>query len=314
MKQLKDLKKEILNNEFNNFYVFYGEDFGLRKHYIDAIKKNYDRVVVLDDYVGISQNKGFSLIITKTLFIIYNCDSFCNLSTEQINGFIKKIQSDCVIFDFENARENSNLFKEFENYITYFPLVNDNIGSEFVRSEVDLILNNNRNLAFNCFNNYNTIKLESDKIKNYAEYKSISDEQAYEVLYNNQQLAKRYDEYNNDMLVNDLLIGNSNNLAYWDSLIKEKYSQEFWYNLSKTINDFLIAYLVQRYGKYPGSSKAYELGLPWNRAKVIRELSIPYDANTLLYYTAEIANTDYMIKVGKLRQEDLFNYIVYTIM
>ena len=35
MTPLKELKENILNNNIQNFYVFYGEDSGLRKHYID---------------------------------------------------------------------------------------------------------------------------------------------------------------------------------------------------------------------------------------------------------------------------------------
>ena len=41
MKNLKDLKEDILANKINKFYVFYGEDFGLRKHYIDYLSKKY---------------------------------------------------------------------------------------------------------------------------------------------------------------------------------------------------------------------------------------------------------------------------------
>ena len=37
MKKLEDLKKELLDNKVNKFYVFYGEDFGIRKHYINKI-------------------------------------------------------------------------------------------------------------------------------------------------------------------------------------------------------------------------------------------------------------------------------------
>ena len=47
MKQLKDLKEEILANNIKNFYVFYGQDFGLRQHYIHKIGSYYDKIKVL---------------------------------------------------------------------------------------------------------------------------------------------------------------------------------------------------------------------------------------------------------------------------
>lgn len=314
MKQLKDLKEEILKKEILNFYVFYGEDFGLRKHYINAIKLYFDRVVVLDDYKNLSNNKGFSLLKTKTLYIIYNCEEITKLSIEQINGFIKKIQDDCVILDFESSYEDSNLFSNFGSYITYFPTVNDNIGMEFVDSEVNLILNSKKSLAYSCYNNYNSILLETDKIKNYSQFTGINEEQAFEVLDRSNQFNIRYDNYDNDLLVNDILTNNRQRFGYWCNLIETKYQNEFWYNLYRTVNDFLIAYYVQKYGKYKGSSKAYELGLPWNRTKVIRELNICYDADDLLYYVGELTDIDFKVKTGKLVSEDVFNYFVFILL
>ena len=42
MKNLKDLKEEIINKQFQHFYVFYGEDYGLRDHYIKEIAKQFN--------------------------------------------------------------------------------------------------------------------------------------------------------------------------------------------------------------------------------------------------------------------------------
>lgn len=62
-----------------------------------------------------------------------------------------------------------------------------------------------------------------------------------------------------------------------------------------------------------GSSEAYKLGLSWNRAKVIRDLNIYYDENDLLYFISELSDIDFKVKTGKLKQDDIFNYFVYTI-
>ena len=32
MKRLEDLKEELLADKLQKFYVFYGEDYGIRKH------------------------------------------------------------------------------------------------------------------------------------------------------------------------------------------------------------------------------------------------------------------------------------------
>ena len=324
MKKLQDLKEEILNNKINNFYIFYGEDYGLRQHYIKAISNKYAKVVFIDNYLDFSNQAGSTLFSANYLYLLYNCFDFCNLTVEQITKFKQKILNNCVILDFENAQEDTILFDpkyEFSNDITYFPLVSDNIGVEFVLSEVKLNLNDAKELAYNCYNNYNNILLETNKIKNYAEAKNINLTQAFESLNINNQLIKRLDLYNNDLLVNDLLTNNTKNFNYWDDLIKNqtikdttnKYNK-FLYNLPKTINDFLIAYILKYYGKYEGSSIAYNNKLSWNRTKQIRELNIPYNADDLLYFIYELCDLNYKVYSGKLKEENAFSYFIYTIL
>lgn len=326
MKKLQDLKQEILNGKINNFYVFYGEDYGLRQHYINAIAQNYTKIVYIQNYLDFSDQAGSSLLPTKYLYLIYNCIDFCTLTIDQINKFKQKILDNCVIFDFDSEQEQTTLFKEesFKNNITYFPLVNDNIGLEFVLSEINLNTTMAKNLAYNCQNNYNDILLETNKIKNYAEGKKINISQAYESLDTNKQLITKLDDYNNDLLVEDLLTCNSKNFIYWETLIKQHtdiYSKlkqdkenKFLANLTKTVNDFIIAYLLKRYGKYDGGSIAYNNKLSWTRTKRLRELKIPYSADDLFYFIYELCDLNYKVRMGKINESDAFNYFVYSVL
>ena len=38
MKKLEDLKQDLIDGRLRKFYVFYGEDYGIRKHYINKIE------------------------------------------------------------------------------------------------------------------------------------------------------------------------------------------------------------------------------------------------------------------------------------
>ena len=124
----------------------------------------------------------------------------------------------------------------------------------------------------------------------------------------------RYDKFNCDLLMNDLLTRNLKNYSYWLETMNNVYKDQFWIMLNKIMNDLLIAYLVKRYGKYDGSSKAYNLGLSWGRAKTIREFNIPYESEYILYLINELTNLDYNVKTGKMQQEDIFNYYVCLFM
>lgn len=315
MKLLKDLKEEIINHQFNKFYVFYGEDYGLRHLYINEIGKSYNSIQTVDSYSDIaSSNSSTGLFSLKTIYIIYNDIEFSKLSAEKLKVFLNRIKSsDCVIAVYEEALDNSTLFSTFSEYITHFPTVSDNIAYEFVDSELNLSLASKEELASNCSNNYNSIVLEADKIRNYAQSKGISHQLAYDELNSAGQLMYKPIPYNSNDLMNDILIGNFKSLSYWSYLINTYYSEAFWKSIPYIFNDYLIAYLIKRYGKYTGSNKAYDYGLSWNRTKTIREFIMPYSAEYLLDTAFEVSKLDINIKSGKLSNEELFDHFMCTI-
>lgn len=315
MKPLKDLKDEILANKLNHFYVFYGQDFGLRKHYIDRIQKSYGKKQLVDSVKIINDSlKQGSLFKTNAVKIVYNDLDILDAKSEYISNFIKRVTSDCVILVYEEEYPNSTLFKEFEEYITHFPRVNDDIAEEFVEGEIKLSVSSRKELASNCSNDYNLICLEADKIRHYAKSKNISEQSAYEELSNQNQLVVKPEPFSVDEMMNDILIGDFKSLAYWHKLITTYYPDSFFIYLNGIFNSFLIAYLIVKHGRYEGSNKAYELNLPWNRTKAIRELIIPYDADSLLEYAYEVACLDEKVKTGKLQQSELLDYFMCSIL
>ena len=75
--------------------------------------------------------------------------------------------------------------------------------------------------------------------------------------------------------------------------INKLYSDKFWIMLNSIFTDYLIAYCIQSEGnKYKGSSKAYNLGLPWGRTKEIRDFVMPYDSEYLFETAMKVADLD----------------------
>ena len=168
-------------------------------------------------------------------------------------------------------------------------------------------------MAGNCLKNYNNILLEADKIRNYAQAQNISEQAAYDDLYNKGQLLYEYEEFHSYNLMNDLLKGNINSLSYWYNLVKANFQEEFWIALESIMDDYLIAYLVVQNGRYNGGNKAYDMGLPWFRIKMIRDFAIPYSAEYLLDTAYKISKLDADIKTGKIEKEKLFDYFMCCI-
>ena len=113
--------------------------------------------------------------------------------------------------------------------------------------------------------------------------------------------------------MNDLLKGNINSLSYWYNLVKANFQEEFWIALESIMDDYLIAYLVVQNGRYNGGNKAYDMGLPWFRIKMIRDFAIPYSAEYLLDTAYKISKLDADIKTGKIEKEKLFDYFMCCI-
>lgn len=314
MKNLKDLKEDILNNKIEKFYVFYGEDYGLRHHYIQEISKHFDKTELVIDMEDYAKNQtGGGLFKRKTLFIAHGEVDFARQKQFQIQSFIAKLKDDTFILCFEQELPSTTIWKEFNDYITYFPVVDDKISLQFVDSELSLDQQSKEELAGNCLKNYNNILLDADKIKNYAQAKNISEQEAYNALTTKNQLLYEYDEFHSYNLMNDILKGNISNLSYWYKLVKANFLEEFWIAIESIMNDYLIAYLIVQNGRYNGGNKAYDMGLPWFRIKMIRDFAIPYTADYLLERAYKVSELDNMVKTGKIEKEKLFDYFMCCI-
>lgn len=314
MKNIKDLKEELLSNNIGNFYVFYGEDYGLKKHYIDFISKKFGKIRTANSYSDIeSLTRSSGLFVRKNIYLIYDDEEFASLKVTEIEAFISKLGENCLILVYEEPLESSNLFKSFDKYITNFKRVEDNIAQEFVDMEVKLSQQSKADLCNNCDNDYNKILLECDKIKRYSEEQNVSNQSAYDDLYNQNQLLYKNPKYNADLLMDDVIMCRYENLAFWAKIIKEQYYNEFWMSLNTILNNYIIAYLIKQYGKWEGSSKCYQYGLPWGRTKVIRDYIIGLPAIYFLDSAYEVSKLDYKMKSGIIQVENLFDYFLSTI-
>ena len=314
MKKLEDLKKEVVSKDIRNFYVFYGEDYGIRKHYINEIGKSFKRTIYLDTYNDVQNySSGMSLFDSgKKLLVIYNDEEFMKLKVNIIQQFIEGIKDCSVIFVYEVIPETSFLFKDFDQYITYFPEVQDNIGKEFVNAELKVMTTDAETIASNCNNNYNMILLETDKIKEYAQASNITDNGAYETLDLKDQLTKKIDVFDAGAFMIDVLTDNKRNIPYWYQVVKNDVDK-FFSSLTFMFNDFLIAGLLSRYGTYKGGKIAYENKLSWTRTKILRELYINADAEYLFDTAYMVACIDMEVKSGKLERDKVIDYFFSSV-
>ena len=320
MKKIETLKADLLKDKVEFFYVFYGEDFGIRRHYIDKLSTYFDKRYLAESYLEIQPTvMTKSLFSQKQLFVVSNDDEFASRSKTDINNFVSRLHNKdyCCVFVYDNPKfESTNLFKYFEDYCTEFQAVETKIAREFVKGELDSIpVTDVEDLAFNCDNLYSNILLEADKIKEYQEGAGVSQRGAYESLKVKEQLLKKAVEFDSREFMNCVIEGNFIRIADFCKLVDDEDGQgSFFKYLTAMFNDFIIAGLCRKYGKFDGGSRAYNsYKLPWYRIKEIRELNLVYPDTYYFECAYKLAGMDFLIKKGRLDRNNLMNYFLSSV-
>ena len=182
-------------------------------------------------------------------------------------------------------------------------------------SELDSLSDTDKEeIAFNCSNLYSNILLEADKIKQYQSAVNVSQQGAYESLKNKNQMLYREQEFSSNEFMNAVLQGNYLNVAYWCDIIMSDDTQDVFFKyLISMFYDFLIAGLCKKYGKFDGSSRAYEYKLSWGRAKTIRDLDLIFDADYYFTGAYKVAEMDSLIKSGRLERNKMLDYFLSNV-
>ena len=144
---------------FKEEYTMYSMDF---EEYLWA--NGYDESQIDDIYSYMKELKPLPETYFNVLKQLYRDYIFIGGMPEAVNLFIENgtfskpfnVQKR-IYKDYEDDITNTSLYKNFDEKVTYFPEVNDNIAQQFVESELKLDIASKEELAKNCHNNYNKI-------------------------------------------------------------------------------------------------------------------------------------------------------------
>lgn len=308
MVRLEELKQSILDSKIKNLYIFYGEDYAIRKHYINKICESFTELVYLEQYTDmLLQVSSASLFKVKKLFVVIDDMDFLELSSDELQQFKNSLDDDnTIIFVYNNDITNEDILNIFADNITKFPAVTADIAMEFVEDIVKISEKQRKDLAYECNNLYGNILYETDKVHTYSQAKDISEEQSYESLKASNQLVDRLMSFEADIFIEDYLTSNRKNYYLWFKIIENDIDGFCW-SLNSMYRDILTASLIKQYGKWDGSTKAYNYGFYWGRIKIIRDLDIKYTTDFLYQKAHELACIDSDIKNGILNKGDILS-------
>lgn len=333
MKNIKDLKEDILNKTAGNLFVFDGFEWAIKKHYIEKISEDYKSVKYVNDTVELSASVSTkSLFKKKTLYVVPHDLDFLKATGKEIDELIRKIQAGdngvIWVYSVDKNKEGQcglpkTFLTHFDKFITEFDEVEEDIFKELIEHDINLLPKNVKILCKNCKRNYGMALMEIDKIKNYAEKEQVSNDIAFEDLYNNKMLNIEKDKFDCTYFMNCLLVGD------WDGIskcLKCLYDSDFkdsWYHLEEIVQDLKIAYCIKKYGYYEGSSIAYNSRrLFWGRIKEIRDLggkdkhgrpivAIMWDCETIQRLILNLSRYDSLVKTGAISEKEVIENIFY---
>ena len=314
MKNIKDLKEDILAKKSGNIFIFTGEEWAIKKHYINKIAEEYEALKYVDDTIEVSEYISTkSAFKKKTLYIVIQDLEFLKGSKKEFENLKIRLQNsrDGVIWTYTETP--TKVFTEiFGDYITPFDIVDIEIFRELLEHDTTLNTRHIDMLYHNCKGNYGFAMIEVDKVKNYAEHEHLSLDSAFDELYMNKMLTIENEPFNCDKFMEDLLLRNDIELGKDLKCLYDVDFKDSWYNLESMINDLKIAYCILKYGKFKGSSYAYESEhLYWGRVKQIREFNIALSLDDIQRLILSLSRYDSMVKQGQITNKEVIENIFY---
>ena len=171
MKSLVDLKKELKDGVVNNLYIFTGEENLIRKIYYQKIGELYGNIKYLESVQDLYKElEKKSLFQLKLVYVVYNDMEYLKQKEKVYERLIELSRKHCVVLIYDEIPEKSVFKKVFEDYITTFNYVTNDIAIKYVNKENHQIkLDFAKRIAYNCFNSYNNIVEEMNKYNHYVE-------------------------------------------------------------------------------------------------------------------------------------------------
>ena len=309
MKSLYDLKKELVSGKVNNLYVFTGEEYLIRKIYYEKIAELNGKLRYVETVNNLfPELEKKSLFKTKATYVVYNDLEFLKQKDSTFNRLIELGKDNVVVLVYDEIPSGSRFEKVFNEFITVFNKVTTDVAIKYVHKESPIIRNSKflSKMAYNCDNSYGMIVEEMNKFNNLNLNENDSlDAMTYATIFLDRKETPSPRE-----LADDIILGRFNNISQYYQLLKKENILGYIPELYSTI---YICLYFKLYGKYEGSSAAYNAGEYWGRVKQLREYNIIYNKNDLLDIRYMLNKLDLDVRKGRMPSEYAWDFLIGVI-
>lgn len=186
---LLELKDHIKNNDFQRFYILYGEEYLIKHKYIEMISQHqnrdveyYDRFADIKDYLNVK-----SALLPSKCYVVYDDNEF----TKSENAWTildHMSNKNTVIFLYNALDTKTKFYKYYKNNCVKFEKLSPTILSKYIIHDYELSLAHTNDLIERCDADYGRI-YNCGKLINYlSEVNEITKDRAYEILINESQI------------------------------------------------------------------------------------------------------------------------------
>ena len=308
---LAELKKSIVEKNFDNVYIFTGDEIKVMSIYIDQIAKTQNRTPVRRDTVGeiFKTLKVAKLTNESNVYVIL--DDFDFVKQEKYwEQLMTATKDHTIILVYSSLDKRGKFYKQYKDKICEFEKLSDVVLAKYIQKEVELDTERAKQLANMCDNSYNRILMEVDKLKHLMQVYNISAVEGF-----------------NKMLNEELIHTTKTELTFKlvDTICKRQVAEtlDLLSNLD-VVKDSPIAILSLLYTNIksmllvrvcPEGSKVSETtGLTGWQIKMAYEKGYNYEPSELLFIMDTIKNIDECIKIGKIEPQYALPYLVAKVM
>lgn len=312
---IQELQKSIIDKDNKHIYFFTGEEIYVRDVYIQHIVNTFsndlpvrcDTVSQAMEHIQKPRISGSVrvFIVSDDKTYIKEEKAWQTVNNAVING------NDILILIYNSVDKRSKFYKHYKDIICEFEKLSDELLFKYISKDIDLSDDNINKLISLCGGNYNRIRLEEDKIKQYAECMNCDYNTAFTELLN---CGVIYEEIGDITFrfIDSILYHNMDDILKYKIQAKKIKEPELL-TLSVLFKSLVNIYQVQ---SLPKNTKdiAKKLNLtPW-QIKLAREKSGIYSNEDIIYILKLITKLEQGIKMGKIDSAIAIDYLLINML
>lgn len=166
--KVTDVKKQILNKQLDNFYIFTGDEIEAQRIYINKISEvsglELKYVDSISDIYGKLKNRSF----VQKYYCYVLIDDKDLLTNEKAWEVVNHTGNNILILVLTNYDKRLKFYKKFKDRYVDFEYLPEHILIRHIQREIALNHENCISLISLCKSDYRLIQLEINKIKAYC--------------------------------------------------------------------------------------------------------------------------------------------------